>query len=105
LEPFYAEAAALDLAVIPAHLHGSCRLTAPGGLDTGTICGCSVGGAPLCGMRNMASLIGSGVMDRYPTVRIGTLEGHGWLPFWIARLDEHAETIKAALPTAGAAPE
>jgi predicted TIM-barrel fold metal-dependent hydrolase len=24
--------------------------------------------------------------------------GHGWLPFWMARLDEHAETIKAALP-------
>jgi hypothetical protein len=23
---------------------------------------------------------------------------HGWLPFWMARLDEHAETIKAALP-------
>jgi len=53
----------------------------------------------MCGMRNMASLIGSGVMDRYPALRIGTLEaGHGWLPFWIKRLDEHAETIKAALP-------
>jgi predicted TIM-barrel fold metal-dependent hydrolase len=50
-------------------------------------------------MRNMAALIGSGVMDRYPTLRAGTLEaGHGWLPFWMARLDEHAETIKAALP-------
>ena len=50
-------------------------------------------------MRNMASLIGSGVMDRYPTRRIGTLEaGHGWLPFWMMRLDEHAKTIKAALP-------
>jgi hypothetical protein len=50
-------------------------------------------------MRNMASMIGSGVMDRYPTLRVGTLEaGHGWLPFWMARLDEHAETIKAALP-------
>jgi uncharacterized protein len=47
----------------------------------------------------MAALIGSGVMDRYPRLRIGTLEaGHGWLPFWIKRLDEHAETIKAALP-------
>jgi predicted TIM-barrel fold metal-dependent hydrolase len=50
-------------------------------------------------MRNMASLIGSGVMDRYPSLRIATLEaGHGWLPFWIKRLDEHVETIKAALP-------
>ena len=50
-------------------------------------------------MRNMASLIGSGVMDRYPSLRIGTLEaGHGWLPFWMARIDEHAHTVKAALP-------
>ena len=31
-------------------------------------------------------------------MRIGTLEaGHGCLPFWIARLDEHAETIKAPI--------
>jgi predicted TIM-barrel fold metal-dependent hydrolase len=30
---------------------------------------------------------------------VGTLEaGHGWLPFWMARLDEHAVTIRAALP-------
>jgi predicted TIM-barrel fold metal-dependent hydrolase len=44
-------------------------------------------------------MIGSGVMDRHPSLRVGTLEaGHGWLPFWMARLDEHAETIKAALP-------
>ena len=38
-------------------------------------------------------------MDRYPSLRVGTLEaGHGWLPFWMARLNEHARTIKAALP-------
>src|SRR5229473_1665980 len=54
---------------------------------------------PWCGMRNMAALIGSGVMDRYPEIRIATLEaGHGWLPFWIARIDEHARTVAAALP-------
>ena len=23
---------------------------------------------------------------------------HGWLPFWIKRLDEHAHSIAAALP-------
>jgi predicted TIM-barrel fold metal-dependent hydrolase len=50
-------------------------------------------------MRNMAALIGSGLMDRYPRIRIATLEaGHGWLPFWMKRLDEHARTIRAALP-------
>ena len=51
-------------------------------------------------MRNMAALIGSGVMDRYPQLRIGTLEaGHSWLPFWMARLDEHAHSIATALPS------
>jgi hypothetical protein len=51
----------------------------------------------------MAALIGSGVMDRYPQLRIGTLEaGHSWLPFWMARLDEHAHSIAAALLAAPA---
>jgi len=99
LEPFYAEAAALDLAVI-LHTFTVMPPYAPGGLDTWDNLWLQRSAAhPWCGMRNMAALIGSGVMDRYPSLRIGTLEaGHGWLPFWIARLDEHAETIKAALP-------
>ena len=99
LEPLYAEAAALDMAVVlltftvmPPY--------APGGQDTWDNLWLQRSAAhPWCGMRNMAALIGSGVMDRYPTLRIGTLEaGHGWLPFWMTRLDEHAETIRAALP-------
>ena len=73
---------------------------APGGEDTWDNLWLQRSAAhPWCGMRNMASLIGGGVMDRHPTMRIGTLEaGHGWLPFWMMRLDEHAETVKAALP-------
>jgi uncharacterized protein len=99
LEPLYAEAAALDLAVI-LHTFTVMPPYAPGGEDTWDNLWLQRSAAhPWCGMRNMASLIGSGVMDRYPSLRIATLEaGHGWLPFWIKRLDEHAETIKAALP-------
>jgi uncharacterized protein len=99
LEPFYAEAAALDLAVV-LHTFTVMPPYAPGGEDTWDNLWLQRSAAhPWCGMRNMASLIGSGVMDRCPTLRIGTLEaGHGWLPFWMARLDEHARTIKAALP-------
>ena len=69
---------------------------APGGQDTWDNLWLQRSAAhPWCGMRNMAAMIGSGVMDRYPSLRVGTLEaGHGWLPFWMARLDEHAETIK-----------
>jgi len=99
LDPIYAEAAELDLAIV-LHTFTVMPPYAPGGEDTWDNLWLQRSAAhPWCGMRNMAALIGSGVMDRYPTLRIGTLEaGHGWLPFWIARLDEHAETIKAALP-------
>ena len=98
-EPIWAEAAALDLAVV-LHTFTVMPPYAPGGEDTWENLWLQRSAAhPWCGMRNMAALIGSGVMDRYPELRIGTLEaGHGWLPFWIARIDEHAETIAAALP-------
>ena len=40
-------------------------------------------------MRFIASVIGGGIMDRYPDMRVGTLEcGFGWLPFWGKRMDE-----------------
>jgi predicted TIM-barrel fold metal-dependent hydrolase len=99
LEPLYATAAELDLAII-LHTFTVMPPYAPGGQDTWDNLWLQRSAAhPWCGMRNMAALIGSGVMDRYPRLRIATLEaGHGWLPFWIKRLDEHAETIKAALP-------
>jgi predicted TIM-barrel fold metal-dependent hydrolase len=99
LEPVYAEAAALDLPII-LHTFTVMPPYAPGGEDTWDNLWLQRSAAhPWCGMRNMAALIGSGLMDRQPSLRIATLEaGHGWLPFWIARLDEHAETIKAALP-------
>jgi len=99
LEPLYAEAAELDLAVV-LHTFTVMPPYAPGGQDTWDNLWLQRSAAhPWCGMRNMAAMIGSGVMDRYSTLRVGTLEaGHGWLPFWMARLDEHAETIKAALP-------
>jgi len=49
--------------------------------------------------RNMAALIGSGVLDRYPDLRLTSLEcGHGWLAFWASRLDEQAEMSQHALP-------
>ena len=99
LEPIWAESAALDLCIV-LHTFTVMPPYAPGGLDTWDNLFLQRSAAhPWCGMRNMAALIGSGAMDRYPQLRIGTLEaGHGWLPFWMKRLDEHAQTIKAALP-------
>ncbi|PYN95227.1 MAG: hypothetical protein DMD91_25485 [Candidatus Rokuibacteriota bacterium] len=49
--------------------------------------------------RNMAAIIGSGVLDRFPKLRLTSLEcGHGWLAFWASRLDEQAEMTRHALP-------
>ena len=49
--------------------------------------------------RNLAALIGAGVLDRYPGLRLAALEcGHGWLPSWAARLDELAAMCPHALP-------
>ena len=91
LEPIWAEAAAHDLAIM-LHTFTVMPPYAPGGLDNWDNLLLQRSAAhPWCGMRNMAALIGSGVMDRYPKLRIGTLEaGHGWLPFWMMRIDEHA---------------
>jgi predicted TIM-barrel fold metal-dependent hydrolase len=99
LEPFWAAAQTHDLAIV-LHTFTVMPPYAPGGLDTWDNLWLQRSAAhPWCGMRNMAALIGSGVMDRYPRLRIGTLEaGHSWLPFWMARLDEHARSIAAALP-------
>ena len=99
IEPLWAAAAEHDLAVV-LHTFTVMPPYAPGGEDTWDNLWLQRSAAhPWCGMRNMAALIGSGVMDRYPGLRIGTLEaGHGWLPFWMARLDEHARSIASALP-------
>jgi len=49
--------------------------------------------------RNIAAVIGGGVLDRYPQLRLTSLEcGHGWLPFWASRLDELAEMSRHTLP-------
>jgi predicted TIM-barrel fold metal-dependent hydrolase len=99
LEPYWKAAAEYDLGVV-LHTFTVMPPYAPGGLDTWDNLWLQRSAAhPWCGMRNMAALIGSGVMDRYPQLRVGTLEaGHSWLPFWMARLDEHAHSIAAALP-------
>jgi hypothetical protein len=105
LEPVWAAAQDHDLAVV-LHTFTVMPPYAPGGLDTWENLWLQRSAAhPWCGMRNMAAMIGAGVMDRYPRLRLATLEaGHGWLPFWMTRIDEHAETIAAAIPELKAKP-
>jgi predicted TIM-barrel fold metal-dependent hydrolase len=99
LEPIWAAAQDYDM-VIALHTFTSMPPYTPGGQDNWENMFLQRSAAhPWCGMRNMASLIGNGVMERYPMLRIGTLEaGHGWLPFWLARIDEHADTCASAIP-------
>jgi uncharacterized protein len=47
---------------------------------------------PMEQMAAMAGLMLDGALERHPTLRVAFLEsGTGWLPYWLARLDEHAE--------------
>ncbi|MGZ4755662.1 MAG: amidohydrolase family protein [Acidimicrobiia bacterium] len=47
---------------------------------------------PMEQMAAMGSLILLGALERHPRLRVAFLEsGTGWLPYWLARLDGHAE--------------
>jgi predicted TIM-barrel fold metal-dependent hydrolase len=44
-------------------------------------------------------LIGEGVFDRYPKLKVGFMEGGaGWIPYWMERLDEHFEKLRPQWP-------
>jgi predicted TIM-barrel fold metal-dependent hydrolase len=100
LEPYWALAEENDLALV-IHTFTVMPPYAPGGLDSWDNLFLQRSAAhPWCGMRNMASMIGAGILDRYPNVRLGVLEaGHGWLPAWARRLDEHMHSVSGAIPT------
>ena len=99
LEPIWKAAADHDLS-ITLHTFTVMPPYAPGGTDNWENLFLQRSAShPWCGMRNVACILGSGLMDRYPDIRVGCLEaGHSWLPFWMARIDEHARTIPSALP-------
>ena len=49
---------------------------------------------PWGAMRFAAAVIGGGILDRYPALRMGVLEcGFGWLPFWGRRMDEQYDYV------------
>ncbi len=50
-------------------------------------------------MAACAGLVLSGVLERHPTLTVAFLEsGAAWLPYWLHRLDEHAEIWGHLLP-------
>jgi len=47
----------------------------------------------------MMHMIGEGVFDRFPKLKVGFMEGGaGWLPFWAERFDEHIEKLAPQMP-------
>ncbi len=47
----------------------------------------------------MMHMIGEGVFDRYPRLKVGYMEGGaGWLPYWAERFDEHVEKLAPQMP-------
>ncbi|MBV9121666.1 MAG: amidohydrolase family protein [Chloroflexi bacterium] len=49
--------------------------------------------------RLLAYVLISGMLDRYATLRVATVEtGHGWLPHWIIRLTSQAGFVKNSMP-------
>ncbi len=44
-------------------------------------------------------MIGEGVFDRFPRLKVAFMEGGaGWIPFWAERLDEHQEKLRPQWP-------
>lgn len=94
--PFFAEAAALGLAVFVHSFHplGTDRLVGPPGLDNFV-------GFPLEQGFAVASLVTGGVLERYPAVRIACSHGGGGFSIVLPRLAhgwQLSEPLRAALP-------
>src|SRR5437764_1021100 len=49
---------------------------------------------PWGGMRFVAAMVCSGILDRYPNLNLAILEsGFGWLPFWAKRMDDQVDYV------------
>jgi predicted TIM-barrel fold metal-dependent hydrolase len=53
---------------------------------------------PWGAQRLLAYVIASGMLDRYPNINVGFSEtGHGWLPYWLKRLDSQLDYVGGSL--------
>ena len=94
LEPIWKACNELGLAVV-YHSHYAGPPYFPGYLDVwGNAMLARSAAHPWGAMRAIGSFIGSGIMERYDSLRFGILEsGCGWLPFWARRLDDQVEYV------------
>jgi len=98
-DPFYATVQELG---VPLCIHEStgCMETAAGDryggmMDPASYAFNHVISHPFEQMFAMMSLICGGVLERFPNLQVGFLEaGCSWVPYWLARLDDHFEHRK-----------
>ncbi len=98
LWPFYEAADALGLAVA---VHGApgmgVPLPAAGRFDNYALVHAL--SFPVDAMVAFTALAMGGVLDRFPTLRVGFLEsGVGWVPYFVDRVAEHREKLPAMVP-------
>ncbi|HZS02376.1 MAG TPA: amidohydrolase family protein [Chloroflexota bacterium] len=86
LDPFYAEAERLRLPVC-VHVGWS----HPGlNQSADSIYSAQMLGFTLPVLMGFFSIVGGGVLDRFPALKVGFFEaGIGWLPYWIERMDHY----------------
>ncbi len=98
LDPFFAETAALDLAV---GVHGApgMHVPTPGADRFDNYVQVHCVSFPFDQMLAMTALILGGVLERHPKLRVAFLEaGVGWVPYFIERMDEHFEKRGRQVP-------
>ncbi len=50
------------------------------------------------GQRFLSFMLMGGMLDRYPNLRVGTMEcGHGWLPHWLRRLTRQIDYVRGSV--------
>jgi uncharacterized protein len=98
LDPLWARAVEHDLAVL-VHPFNLSNPRSPGLADCwDNIFLERAAGGVWAGMRAVGAITGSGLLDRFPELRVGVVEtGHGWLASWAFHLDEVAEMTHYAL--------
>ena len=98
LDPLWTRAIEYDLAVL-VHPFNLSNPRSPGLADLwDSIFLERAAGGVWAGMRAVAAIIASGMLDRFPGLRVGVVEtGHGWLAAWAFRLDEIAEMTEYAI--------
>ena len=82
------------------------RRTSPATATSGTTPPWPLRRPDLGGQRFLSFMLMGGMLDRYPNLRVGTLEsGHGWLPHWLQRLTRQIDYVRGSVsPTSSTRP-